>query len=1245
DATPADKIPILTSILNEPKNRYGSTAAALKERAVYALARAYCEDNRHDAVVTLLTGETCAPFFANITKAKTAKVVRAVLDSVCALAPEELDMQAQICQNIIAWCRAEKRSFLRQRVEAKMASVLFQQDKYGEALTLVDRLLVELKKLDDKQLLVEVHLVESKIHHGLRGMAKSKAALTASRTSANAIYVAPSLQSQIDMMSGVLHCEEGDYDTAHSYFLEAFEQLDQLDDREKAVPCLKYMMLCKILDGLNKALGLSAATGVAGIRSDHKNEADISGMITGKRGVKYAGRNVDAMSSIAAAASKRSLKEYEAVLTEYSHELQDDLLIKHHLNMPLPVVEKKLSQMILDGKFHGILDQGKGQLIVYEEADQDQAMEKGLKVIENMDKVVTSLFGPLHAVDLTKVHSHTTMSAANNSNESYCTFTLASDVTAGGLPSEEEIAKQLESNDPKIKRHALKAAIMAMLGGEALPRILMQVIRFCINSDDKPLKKLCMLYWEVVPKYQEPTSDEVLRAASGGQSVQRKLLPEMILVCNALMNDLNHPNEYVRGSMLRFLCKVKDEEILGPLIPSIKACLQHRHQYVRKNAAMAVFHAHRLHGETLIPDGPELMDAFISAETDIGARRNAFLMLYNESEELAIQFLAKNLDDVVKFGDGFALLVLDLTRKACRRDPNQKSRFVRVLFQMLSAESPAVEVSKTTQESSDSSEEKGKVYRNMLIQAIHGCAVRFPDVAESVVHTLMDFLSSDGGMQVIIFVRAIVEKYPDLRPAILTKLINTVDEVTNTNVMCICLWILGEYCETSETVKDAYDTITEQLGEAPFIVQAKDKKAREEAAAAAAKGPELVTKNVVLADGTYATQTVYSEPKVNTALDNTPNLRKMIVGGDIFLGSVVSSCLTKMCLRGADVGLDALTVKSMTVNSLLTMCGIVKMAEVTSVQGKEGKTKEESKDDVMSTQADDLIHFRQLKSLTAQAGDLDLDDGSDLARATGYADGNSLLTNELSHVYQLSGFADPVYAEAFVTVHDYDILLDILVINRTPNTLANLTVELSTMGDMKIVERPQSHTIGPLDQINIRASIKVSSTETGHIFGTIVYEDASTQEKGYINMNDIHMDIMDYIRPATCTDEVFRSMWAEFEWENKVAITTSITDLIEFLDHIVSSTNMKSLTPFDRDENGSFLAANLYAKSVFGEDALVNVSVEKKDGNDGKLAGYIRIRSKTQGIALSLGDRITSVQRGLPPKSNVRCVAFARMTA
>ena len=44
-----------------------------------------------------------------------------------------------------------------------------------------------------------------------------------------------------------------------------------------------------------------------------------------------------------------------------------------------------------------------------------------------------------------------TMAPTANSNESYCTFTLPSDVTAGGLPSQEEIAKDLESTDNNVR--------------------------------------------------------------------------------------------------------------------------------------------------------------------------------------------------------------------------------------------------------------------------------------------------------------------------------------------------------------------------------------------------------------------------------------------------------------------------------------------------------------------------------------------------------------------------------------------------------------------------------------------------------------------------------------------------------------------------------------------------------------------------------------------------------------------------
>lgn len=38
-----------------------------------------------------------------------------------------------------------------------------------------------------------------------------------------------------------------------------------------------------------------------------------------------------------------------------------------------------------------------------------------------------------------------------------------------------------------------------------------------------------------------------------------------------------------------------------------------------------------------------------------------------------------------------------------------------------------------------------------------------------------------------------------------------------------------------------------------------------------------------------------------------------------------------------------------------------------------------------------------------------------------------------------------------------------------------------------------------------------------------------------------------------------------------------------------------------------------------GEDALANLSIEK-EGEDGAITGFVRIRSRSQGLALSLGS-------------------------
>lgn len=283
-------------------------------------------------------------------------------------------------------------------------------------------------------------------------------------------------------------------------------------------------------------------------------------------------------------------------------------------------------------------------------------------------------------------------------------------------------------------------------------------------------------------------------------------------------------------------------------------------------------------------------------------------------------------------------------------------------------------------------------------------------------------------------------------------------------------------------------------------------------------------------------------------------------------------------------------------------------------------------------QTDDPISFLQLE--TDKGGELgenmfetSLSQALIGGRGTG---AEALSANKLNKVTQLTGFSDPVYAEAYVHVNQYDIVLDVLIVNQTNDTLQNCTLELATLGDLKLVEKPQPVVLAPKDFCNIKANVKVASTENGIIFGNIVYDvTGAASDRNVVVLNDIHIDIMDYIVPASCTDTEFMRMWAEFEWENKVTVNTALTDLNEYLAHLLKSTNMKCLTS-EKALSGQcgFMAANMYAKSIFGEDALANLSIEKPFNKpDAPVQGHIRIRAKSQGMALSLGDKINNSQK------------------
>ncbi|KAK9340515.1 hypothetical protein LIPSTDRAFT_67284 [Lipomyces starkeyi NRRL Y-11557] len=373
-------------------------AIAEQETALYELGTLYRDHKKIKELEQLI--QTSRTVMSGLAKSKVAKIIRALID-LFSTVPDTIDTQIAVTKDCISWAVSERRNFLRQSLETRLVSLYIERGAYFDALNLINTLLKELKRLDDKMVLVEVQLFESRVYHALRNIPKSRAALTSARTSANAIYCPTLMQAGLDMQSGILHAEDKDYKTAFSYFVEALEGYSSQED-SRAISVLKYMLLCKIMLNLTD---------------------DVHSLLTGKMAQKYAGRDIEAMKAVAAAHSNRSLKEFEEALETYKTELSSDPIIRSHFSalydtlleqnlvrviepfscveishvaevvgLDTRQVEGKLSQMILDKVFYGVLDQGNGWLIVFDEPRQDATYDAALDTIRHMTTVVDLLY-------------------------------------------------------------------------------------------------------------------------------------------------------------------------------------------------------------------------------------------------------------------------------------------------------------------------------------------------------------------------------------------------------------------------------------------------------------------------------------------------------------------------------------------------------------------------------------------------------------------------------------------------------------------------------------------------------------------------------------------------------------------------------------------------------------------------------------------------------------------------------------
>lgn len=121
---------------------------------------------------------------------------------------------------------------------------------------------------------------------------------------------------------------------------------------------------------------------------------------------------------------------------------------------------------------------------------------------------------------------------------------------------------------------------------------------------------------------------------------------------------------------------------------------------------------------------------------------------------------------------------------------------------------------------------------------------------------MQNFLRFEGkstftSLETILFIREVIEAYPEHREAIFSKICTSFAEIKSHLVIRVALWIIGEYAINQKEIDQAFGSIKKNVGSLPIYPRVKDDEIApaESAAEDEDTGPQIITKTVVLANG------------------------------------------------------------------------------------------------------------------------------------------------------------------------------------------------------------------------------------------------------------------------------------------------------------------------------------------------------------------------------------------------------------
>ena len=513
----------------------------------------------------------------------------------------------------------------------------------------------------------------------------------------------------------------------------------------------------------------------------------------------------------------------------------------------------------------------------------------------------------------------------------------------------------------------------------------------------------------------------------------------------------------------------------------------------------------------------------------------------------------------------------------------------------------------------------------------------------------------------------------------LKKIIKLFEEIDQYEIMETCIWILANYSKDVPLLQQSFDLILKNLGDLNFEFLEEDltleKMDSDSINSDSAK--RTVTKTVILPDGTYGTVTEILDVKEIKKQKEFKYLRKFILETSFYFSANLVSALTNIIFKMNKLKFDKFKIYYF--NTLNIICAILKMnskliykdpdntnhikmclkfllsnnntvyeewnsyMQIYEKQLKleQDQTKLEQElsniksKDFKNNQPDDFISFRHCKIYDPDNPDLGEDESTlnQINKQNAEINDEFFSTNSSSRdsenkkrrfVEVLSGTEDPLFVEAEVNIYTYDLSIEFTIKNKSKNALQNVSLQLFVPKEFSIIEKPPIFTLEPNETVHVRSSVKFTKTINAYIFGQISFNNFKG-ENSFIHLSGLFIELLSTYK-ENISDLDFRKNWSDYTWEHNVMIVSRKKKFSECVNELIKGLNMTLVSPKTIEminDEFPFMVCNLYAKTKLGENALVNLSVERS--KDNKIIGSCFIRSKTKDFMTGLGEKIKAL--------------------